>query len=84
MPVHRNHGAPRHLTPRRHTIDLDTMLAFIGMDAHEWRAYASDGARRLEYRHAGGYRVTVSGVVTYEGTDGRSAVNAYNGTTRKE
>jgi hypothetical protein len=61
-----------------HIIDLDDMLVFIETGALAWQTYAKDGLKRLEYRHAGGYRVTVQGVVTYQGTDGRSAVNAYN------
>lgn len=63
---------------KSHTIDLDDMLAFIEGEGVAWRTYASDGSKRIEYRHAGGYRVTVRGVITYTGTDGRSAVNAYN------
>lgn len=66
------------LAHKRHTIDLDDMLAFIEDEGSVWKTYASDGAKRLEFRHAGGYRVTVRGRIVYNGTDGRSAVNAYN------
>lgn len=61
-----------------HVIDLDDMLKYIDVQANEWMRYASDGWKRIEFRCAGGYRVTVSGLVTYEGTDGSSAVRAYN------
>ena len=61
-----------------HSINLDDMLVFIETGALAWQTYASDGGKRLEFRHAGGYRVTLQGVVTYQGTDGRSAVKIYN------
>lgn len=78
MTVHRNHGMPFGLVRKPHTIDLDDMLKFIEDKSAAWNTYASDGAKRLEFRHAGGYRVTLGARVVYEGTDGRSAVNAYN------
>lgn len=65
-------------TPTPHTIDVDHMLAFIESEAHEWRTYASDGCKRIDFRHAGGYRVRVRGVIAYEGTDGSTAVRHYN------
>jgi len=69
--------APRKSSP--HIINLDDMLVFIENGALAWQTYASDGGKRLEFRHAGGYRVTVQqGVLAYQGPDGRSAVNAYN------
>lgn len=65
--------------PKPHIIDLDDMLAFIEDEGSVWKTYASDGGRkRLEFRHVGGYRVTAHGSVVYQGTDGRSAVTAYN------
>lgn len=63
---------------KEHVIDLDDMLQYIYDRANDWERYASDGWKRLDFRCAGGYRVTVSGVITYEGADGSSAVHAYN------
>ena len=64
--------------PAPHTIDLDDMLAFINDEGSNWETYASDGWKRIEFRHAGGYRVRAHGVVVYEGTDGSTAVRRYN------
>lgn len=64
--------------PAPHIIDLDAMLEFIEDDGSAWETYASDGWKRIEFRHAGGYRVRVRGVITYEGTDGSTAVRHYN------
>lgn len=64
--------------PKPHMIDLDDMLAFIEDDGAAWETYASDGWKRIEFRHAGGYRVTAHGNVVYQGTDGRNAVATYN------
>ena len=61
-----------------HTINLDDMLAFIEDEGSRWEIYASDGWKRIEFRHAGGYRVRAHGVVVYEGTDGSTAVRHYN------
>lgn len=67
--------------PGTHQIDLDHMLAFVESEAHEFRIYASDGLKRIEFRHAGGYRVKVRDVFVYVGTDGSTAVRHYNEAT---
>lgn len=64
--------------PAPHIINLDDMLAFIEDEGSTWETYASDGWKRIEFRHAGGYRVRVKGCVVYEGTDGSTAVRHYN------
>lgn len=61
-----------------HVVDLDEMLEHIDDKASEWELYASAGYKRLHWRHAGGYRVTVHGKTLWQGTDGRTAVNRYN------
>lgn len=60
-----------------HTVDLDEMLAWID---REWVTAASSSRepKRLEVALRGGYRVSHRDAIIYEGTDGRSAVNAYN------
>lgn len=60
-----------------HTVDLDEMLAWIDRE-YVTAASSSREPKRLEVKLSGGYRVTVRDEVVYEGTDGRSAVNAYN------
>ena len=65
-------------SPVRHVIDLDAMLEFIEDDASRWQTYASDGFKRIEFRHVGGYRVKVRDVFVYVGTDGSTAVRHYN------
>lgn len=64
----------------RHIIDLDEMLEWIatGSNAYAQYAFCSEGPKKLEVRLAGGYRVTHGDDVVYEGTDGKSAVAAYN------
>ena len=64
----------------RHTIDLDEMLAWIDDKQRSAVTYAASSAEKkhLEVILAGGYRVMRGGKVVYEGTDGRSAVDAYN------
>lgn len=64
--------------PAPHIIDLDDMLKFIDDEGAIWKTYASDGWKRIEFKHAGGYRVRVRGSITYEGTDGSTAVRRYN------
>lgn len=64
--------------PAPHIINLDEMLEFIDNDGARWSLYASDGWKRVYYRHAGGYRVNVRGEIVYEGTDGSTAVRHYN------
>lgn len=64
--------------PTPHIVDLDDMLAFIEDDRASWQTYASEGWKRIEFRHAGGYRVRVRGVIRYEGPDGSTAVRYYN------
>lgn len=60
-----------------HSVDLDEMLAWI--DREEVIAASSSKERkRLYVKLAGGYRVEVDGRTVYAGTDGRSAVDAYN------
>jgi len=61
-----------------HAIDLDEMLEFIEDEGAAWKTYASDGTKRIEFRHVGGYRVTVRKAVVYQGTDGSTAVRHYN------
>lgn len=58
-------------------VDLDQMLEWI---EREEVIYASSTAepKRLYVRMGGGYRVEVRDETVYSGTDGRSAVNAYN------
>lgn len=64
--------------PAPHIINLDDMLKFIDDDGARWMLYASDGWKRIYYRHAGGYSVRVRGAIVYEGTDGSTAVRRYN------
>lgn len=60
-----------------HSVNLDEILAWI--DREEVVAASSSKERkRLLVKLAGGYRVEVDGKTVYAGTDGRSAVNAYN------
>lgn len=65
-----------------HTINIDDMLEYIEHEGSHWLTYASDGWKRIEFRHAGGYRVRVQGTITYEGTDGSTAVRHYNDAKR--
>lgn len=65
-------------TPVPQTIDLDDMLVFIEDYGSVWEIYASDGWKSIEFRRAGGYRVRVRETIVYEGTDGSTAVRAYN------
>jgi len=65
------------MSNKPHTVDLDEMLAWIDRELVIF-ASSSRESKHLEAKLAGGYRVTVRGQVVYEGTDGRSAVNAYN------
>lgn len=70
----------------RHTIDLDEMLAWIEGKRDEGMTYAQCGTKRLVLKLSGGYRVVAreagpggySERTVYDGTDGRSAVDAYN------
>lgn len=68
-----------------HTINLDDMLAWIDAKNDEAMTYASCGTKRLAVKLSGGYRVTAGDFAhqdtiktVYEGTDGKSAVDAYN------
>lgn len=64
-----------------HTIDLDEMLAWIADSQTAWVTYASSSEQPKGLEVAAGrcaYRVMHGSTVVYEGTDGRSAVNAYN------
>lgn len=65
-----------------HTVDLDELLAWIA-DDDTFQLYASSSRERkqLLVRMRGGYIVTSNGKAVYDGTDGRSAVNAYNSLT---
>lgn len=63
-------------TPK-HTVDLDEMLAWIA-DGYVTYASSSSEPKCLEVRIAGGYRVRRGDKTVYEGTDGKSAVDAYN------
>lgn len=65
---------------KTHTVDLDEMLEWIDDEAHSLRVYASSSAepKRLYVKLSGGYRVMHDDKITYEGTDGRTAVDAYN------
>ena len=72
----------------RHTIDLDDMLAWIKSKNDEGMIYAQCGTKCLYLKLSGGYRVVAREVgpsgyserTVYDGTDGRSAVHAYNAT----
>lgn len=64
---------------KRHTIDLDEMLAHLREE--RWTVYAvsSDEPKRLEVLTNGlGFRVTVRGSETYRGQNAADAVTAYN------
>ena len=63
-----------------HTVDLDEMLEWIDDELTSSVAYAfsSSSQKRLEVRLGGGYVVRHGGSVVYRGTDGKSAVDAYN------
>lgn len=63
-----------------HAADLDEMLAWIER-VYVTAVSSSEEPKLLEVKLSGGYRVTVRDAVVYEGTDGRSAVNAYNEAT---
>lgn len=63
---------------KEHVIDLDDMLKYIDSHASDWNRYASDGWKKIEFRHDGDFRVTVHGRITYEGGDSSGAVRAYN------
>ena len=54
-----------------HTVDIDAMLEWIEDDASTWRVYASDGTKKLEFRHLGGYRVKSKGEIVHQGGGGR-------------
>ena len=60
-----------------HTVNLDDMLEWMDHESATFAA-CSDARKMLEVRLCGGYRVTVRDQVVYDGTDGRSAVTAYN------
>lgn len=64
----------------RHTISLDDMLQYIDEKGDELVLYAScsDAQKRLYVKLRGGYRVMHIDTTVYDGTDGRSAVEAYN------
>ncbi len=66
----------------RHTIDLDAMLAWIDAKKDEGLIYAQSSGKRLILKISGGYRVAVDDKTVYDGTDGQSAVNAYNEVSR--
>lgn len=69
-----------------HTIELDEMLAWIESKKDEGMPYAQCGTKRLILKLSGGYRVVTrensarghEERAVYDGTDGRSAVEAYN------
>lgn len=63
-----------------HTIDLDEMLAWIDDKSKASITYASSSKelKSFEVAIAGGYIVKRGKEIVYDGTDGRSAVNAYN------
>lgn len=60
-----------------HMIDLDEMLSWIE-DNEETYAADSRANKSLVVKMRGGYRVQQNGKTVYDGTDGRSAVEAYN------
>lgn len=62
----------------RHTINLDDMLSWIDGKRDEGLTYAQSSGKRLVLRISGGYRVFVGDKTVYDGTDGKSAVDAYN------
>lgn len=65
---------------RPHTIDLDEMLQWID-EAWEQYAASSYEDKCLVVRFRGGYVVKHGGKTVYKGTDGLSAVRAYNAIT---
>ena len=68
----------------KHTIDLDGMLMWLEDQKNNYVTYASSSdelgknMKRLDALLRGGYRVTHGNRVVYEGSNGRSAVDAYN------
>jgi hypothetical protein len=68
----------------RHTINLDDMLAWIDAKNDEAMTYASCATKRLVVKLSGGYRVLAGDFANdkvstvYDGTDGKSAIDAYN------
>lgn len=67
----------RRRLPEPHTVDLDEMLSWIERE-YVTAASSSVEPKRLEVKLSGGYRVTIGDCPIYEGTDGRTAVDAYN------
>ena len=67
-----------------HTINLDELLLWIEDSETAYVTYASSSRepKALEVKVAGGYRVTHGDDTVYEGTDGKSAVDAYNSISR--
>jgi hypothetical protein len=68
----------------RHTVGLDEMLSWIASKNDDDMIFASCGTKRLVVKLSGGYRVIVGDFAkqqvstVYEGTDGKSAIDAYN------
>lgn len=60
-----------------HKVDLDEMLEWIDRETTRF-ASSSVEPKFLEVRLRGGYIVVCRGHLVYEGTDGASAVRAYN------
>lgn len=58
-------------------VDLDEMLQWIDRETTRF-ASSSAEPKFLEVRLRGGYLVVCRGDVIYDGTDGYSAVRAYN------
>jgi hypothetical protein len=55
------------------------MLAWMDHKEHGYVVYAQSGSVKcLELKLTGGYRVTHKKKTVYEGTDGKTAVAAYN------
>ena len=63
---------------KTHVINLGDMLKYIDDRAAGWETYASDGEKRLQFRHAGGYRLLIRGKTTWQGTEASTAVKRYN------
>ena len=74
------------MTSKPCIVDLDDMLQWIEYRAHRLMTYASssDEPKCLEICLSGGYVVSHGDVVVYSGTDGRTAVNAYNNIGRRD
>ena len=74
------------MTSKPDLVDLDEMLKWIEDRTYSLMTYASssDEPKCLEIRLSGGYVVSHGDVVVYSGTDGRTAVDAFNNICRRD